>query len=175
MRWRTVLVALLVLPLVSSCTSQPSSGSGKPGYCTAEDQNSVTVIIDYGDLGPDPSIECAYNLKEDATGLDALMALGILITEPTRSPHFICRINGYPTIDQVIPLEGKDSYREMCVNTPPASAYWTYWTAADGGDWSYSIRGYSTNPVVFGGSQGYSFAHNQPPADSPPRAEPKHS
>jgi hypothetical protein len=84
-------------------------------------------------------------------------------------------LNGYPTVDQVIPIPGQDSYTEVCVNTPPAAAYWTYWIENAEGQWAYSIKGSSTNPVVFGSAQGYSFAHNQLPVASPPLIEPRNS
>ncbi len=54
-------------------------------------------------------------------------------------PGFVCRISyadfrhgtPYPTLSQ-----------EACVNTPPASAYWTYWEAGPGQNtWNYSQTG----------------------------------
>ena len=169
---RAVVALIVVVPLLASCTAPSISGSGKEGYCSPQDNNAVTVIIDYGDLGPEPAIGCAYDLPEKATGLDALIALGIEIIYPTQSPHFICRINGYPTREQTIPIPGNDGYTEMCVNTPPTSAYWTYWTADKGKEWVYATRGHDTNPVIFGGSEGYRFSTTGIPAQSSPHIEP---
>ena len=166
--WSGIALVGVVFLLLTSCTTGTSSSHGKEGYCGSTDANSVTVIIDYGDLGPDPTVGCAYDLPEGATGFDALQALGITVTQATRSQDFICRLEGYPTIDQIIPIPGRDTYRETCVNTPPQTAYWTYWNAAEGEDWTYATRGYTTNPVIFGGFEGFAFAHNVPLASAPP-------
>ena len=165
-----VLGCALVLCGCSSNLESPPLG--REGYCALTDTHAVTVIIDYGDLGPDPFIGCASNLAEGARGVDALAALGIAVIEVTRSPQFICRIEGYPAPDQVLPIPGKDTYTENCVATPPQSAYWTYWWAEEGGQWTYSIQGYALHQVTFGGYEGYSFAHNIPSAEAQPRVPP---
>ena len=158
-----------MLCLWGCSTDQGPTPLGREGYCASRDTNAVTVVIDYGDLGPQPFIGCASNLTEGARGVDALRALGITITEATRSPQFICRIEGYPTLDQVLEIPGRDSYTENCVATPPQSAYWTYWWAEESGQWTYSTQGYALHEVTFGGFEGYSFAHNTPSAEAQPR------
>jgi len=133
----------------------------------------VTVVVDFGDLGPDPYVGCASELRDGATGMDALAALDITVTEASRSPSFICRIDGYPSADQVVAIPGRPGYVEACVNTPPPQAYWTYWSAEDGGQWSYSLQGYALHAVIFGGFEGYSFAHNSTPGQSAPGVAPR--
>jgi len=169
-----VLLIAGMMASVAGCSGQSASGSGHDGYCTADDKDSVTVVVDFGDLGPVPKIGCAYGLAEHATGMDALVALGISVTEVTRTPQFICRIDGSPTADQVIPIPGDDKYKETCVNTPPTTAYWTYWSAAEGGQWTYSLTGYALHEVTFGGYEGYSFAHNVPATQAVPSVPPVH-
>ncbi|MCL2735650.1 MAG: hypothetical protein FWD75_03335 [Propionibacteriaceae bacterium] len=175
-RRRRVLTALLVVLLPSAlagCGVQATTtGDHHDGYCTASDDRAVTVVIDYADLGPAPFIGCAHNLPDHATGRDALAALGISVTEVARTPQFICRIDGYPRPGQPVPIPGKPSYTEACVDTPPTAAYWTYWTAADQGGWTYSIQGYALHQVAIGGFEGYSFAHDTLPADSAPSVAP---
>ena len=165
---------LLIVAMVglAGCSAGGSTASGHEGYCTDSDQNSVTVVIDFSDLGPDPTIGCAYDLPAHATGMDALVALGIPVTEVTRTPQFICRIDEVPSADQVVPIPGNDGYKETCVNTPPTSAYWTYWSASKGGEWTYSLTGYTLHEVVIGGYEGYSFAHNVPVTQAAPSVPP---
>ena len=157
---------------LAGCSAGGSTASGHEGYCTANDQNSVTVVIDFSDLGPSPRIGCAYDLPAHATGMDALVALGISVTEVTRTPQFICRIDGMPSADQAVPIPGDDDYKETCVNTPPTTAYWTYWSASEGGQWTYSLTGYALHEVVIGGYEGYSFAHNVPATQAAPSVPP---
>jgi len=169
-----VIVALCVAGTIglAGCSSEASTAAGHEGYCTADDRNSVTVVIDYSDLGPVPTIGCAFDLPTHATGMDALVALGITVTEVTRTPQFICRIDGLPSSDQVVPIPGNDDYKETCVNTPPTTAYWTYWSATEGGQWTYSLTGYALHEVVLGGYEGYSFAHNVPATQAAPSVPP---
>ena len=64
-----------------------------------------------------------------ATGLDALEAAGFSWAGTAQFWSFVCRINGLPTPDD-----------DPCVRTPPADAYWSYWTAPRGGAWSYESQ-----------------------------------
>jgi len=171
-----IIVALLIVVTggLAGCSPQTTTARGHDGYCASTDQNSVTVVIDFADLGPEPRIGCAYDLPSHATGMDALAALGITVTEVANTPMFICRIDGRPSPDQIIPIPGNDSYTETCVNTPPTQAYWTYWSASEGGQWTYSITGYTAHEVVLGGYEGYRFDHNQAPAQTPPDVPPIH-
>jgi hypothetical protein len=140
--------------------------------CTASDAQAVTVVIDFGQLGPEPLVGCATNLPTGATGADALASLGVTITEATRSAQFICRLNGHPAADQVLALPGDDNYVEACLSTPPASAYWTYWWADASGAWSYATKGYALHEVIIGGYEGYSFSYGRSVADSQPTLPP---
>jgi len=169
---RVVAVAGILVLLAACSSPAPSAAQSHDGYCTPSDRNAVTVVIDYGDLGPEPTIGCAYDLPDHATGLDALAALDVAVAEVVRTPQFICRINGYPAPDQVVAIPGRDGYKESCVDTPPQTAYWTYWSAPEGGQWSYSFQGYAAHDVIFGGFEGYSFSHNTPQADSAPSLRP---
>ena len=174
--WARRVAAAGVLALtLGACSVAPaaSPATSHDGYCTTADHNAVTVIIDYGDLGPAPTIGCAVDLPEGATGLDALVALHVAVTEVTRTPQFVCRINNYPALDQVVAIPGKPAYTEDCVATPPQAAYWTYWSATEGGTWTYSLQGYALHEVTIGGFEGYSFAHNITPTNAAPTVPPR--
>jgi hypothetical protein len=140
---------------------------GRSGPCTPADQNAVTIVVQYGDLGRPTDQYCAAQLARGTTGAEALRLVGVEVTgSQPAGPAFICRLNGLPAPGQVIGLAGDPGYVETCVHNPPAQAYWTYWQAAPGGSWTYATQGYRTSPVQLGGFEGYSFAHDQTTTDA---------
>ncbi|MFB7041620.1 hypothetical protein [Streptomyces sp. NPDC056294] len=81
---------------------------------------------------------------------------------PQRGEAFVCRIEGKPT-----------AATEACVNTPPASAHWSYWHAPDGGNWAYSQSGASGSKPAQGSFEGWSFSLNKTSTTNPaPRVAP---
>ncbi len=103
--------------------------------CTAS--SGATVLVDFSHWGGPLLRGCG---STPTTGY-ALLNQGGWSTSGTvhDGPGFICRIGyagfrhgtQYPTPAQ-----------QACVNTPPASAYWTYWQAGPGQrTWSYSQVG----------------------------------
>ncbi len=128
--------------------------TGTSGYC--RDGNGVTVVVDYQQLGRATQIRCAHG--DQPTGLAALENAGFVVTGTKRwGKAFVCRINGLPT-----------PAREPCVNTPPASAYWSYWHAPNGGHWVYSQQGATNRKPPLGSFEGWSFSLNHGPNDNPP-------
>lgn len=135
------------------------SSKGSAGYCP--DGNGVTVIIDFQELGGDSIVRCAPG--DQATGLAALQDAGIEVTGVARwGLAFICRIEGKP---------GPDS--EACIDTPPATAYWSYWYAPNGGQWKYSQWGVMNRKPPLGSFEGWSFSfHHTADTNPPPRLAP---
>jgi hypothetical protein len=131
----------------------------------------VTVVVDYQGLGGGIVVRCAPG--SPATGFAALAAAGFNVEQVRNTPGFLCRIDGKPGPD-----------RERCVNTPPASAYWSYWHASRGGDWVYSQLGAGNRKPPAGSVEGWSFAEGSAsesdapkpgiaPPPPPPQATPK--
>ena len=140
---------------------------GRAGPCGPPDQDAVTIVIQYGDLGRPTEQYCAAGLTPRTTGAEALAVVGVVVTGSQQAgAAFICRLNGLPGADQAIGLAQDPGYVETCVRNPPAGAYWTYWQAPAGGPWTYATEGYQTRPVQLGGFEGYSFAHNQTTTDA---------
>jgi hypothetical protein len=79
----------------------------------------------------------------------------------------VCRIAGRP---------GPDT--EPCNNTPPATAYWSYWFASRGGEWCYSTVGAANRTPPTGSVEGWSFFKGgggdeaSPPGYAPPPPSP---
>ncbi|HUD35336.1 MAG TPA: hypothetical protein VMR14_00460, partial [Streptosporangiaceae bacterium] len=133
----------------------PAQAAGRPVTdCTTA--TGTTVVVDFSHWGGPLLRACGSTPTSGYT----LLNQGGWHTSGTEhdGPAFVCRIGyagfrhgtQYPT-----PAE------EACVNTPPASAYWTYWVAGPGQDtWTYSqVGAVSYHPAagsislwVFGGT-----------------------
>jgi hypothetical protein len=95
------------------------------------------VVVDFSHWGGPVDRGCDATLT---TGYNAMYQAGF-ITQGTAEDGqgFICRIG--------LASEGSSSYEptpaeDPCVNTPPATAYWSYWHADVGQNtWAYSPRG----------------------------------
>ncbi|WP_240796486.1 hypothetical protein [Streptomyces sp. RFCAC02] len=151
----TVLLVLLqaLLPPTAARAAQPTA-AGTPGFCPGA--AGVTVVVDFRELGGGQVVRCAPDAPAD--GLAALRAAGFEITGTSRwGDSFVCRINGRPGVDA-----------EPCTDTPPASAYWSYWHAENGGSWTYSQRGASYRTPAEGTFEGWSFSLDREMDDAPP-------
>lgn len=144
---RLAAAAALVIPagLVGAAPGQAAPCVGTSG---------VTVIVQWGDS---LDVRCAPG--DPTTGADALAKAGFGIVQVRTQPGFVCRISGNPSSDP-------------CINTPPASAYWSYWHANPGQSWIYSNWGaYAPQSDPAPGSyQAWRFGSGQSPAYSVPRA-----
>lgn len=149
-----LLAAAILAAAGAVAIAGPARAAGSAGYCP--DGNGVTVVVDYRQLGGGVVIRCAPG--EQATGLAALENAGFTVTGTLRwGKAFVCRINGKPGIDT-----------EPCVDTPPASAYWSYWHAPNGGSWTYSSQGVLARKPPLGSFEGWSFSSGRD-EDSAPR------
>lgn len=148
MRKLLVIASVVVaMWLIASPASAVDPGKGKPGYCP--DATGVTVVVDFQDLGGDAIIRCAPGPQ--ASGLAALQNSGMIVAGTQRwGMAFICRIEGKPGLES-----------ESCADTPPATAFWGYWHAANGGSWAYSQRGVANRKPPAGSFEGWSFSLNQ--------------
>jgi hypothetical protein len=110
------------------------------------------VIVDLTHFDRGILVRCAP--PPVASGFDALRRVGFEVTGTQRYPGLLCRIDGEPADQQ-------------CVQAPPAGAYWAYWHAPRGGDWTYSTSGASRRPPA-GSVEGWAFGAKAEPAIAPP-------
>lgn len=159
---RSGLVATLVVAGTVAVPGSPAVAAASAGYCP--DASGVTVVVDFHELGGGTVVRCAPGTQ--ATGLAALKNAGFQITGTLRwGEGFICRIEGKPS-----------AATEKCVDTPPASAYWSYWYAPNGGSWTYSDKGVLNRKPPAGSFEGWSFSLNRNASDAPrPGVAPKRS
>lgn len=140
-----VLLAGPTVPAASAGTSSVASACGSLS-------SGVTVVID---TGSSISTRCAGG--DPASAMSALQTVASVVT-PQRYPgSVVCRIDGYPASDP-------------CIQMPPASAYWSFFTARRGGSWSYSSTGAAGYNPAAGTVIGFAFGAGARPRMAPPAA-----
>src|SRR5256885_1377047 len=154
------LAACGLLLAVCFAGAGPASATGTEGACA--EGGGVTVVVDFGDLGPESLIRCAPGTP--ANGIAALQEAGIEVAGSQKYGLAVaCRINGKPGPDV-----------ESCAGMPSATAYWSYWHASAGGSWTSSQEGAQTAKPAPGGFEGWAFARPKSVNDmpAPPRVPP---
>lgn len=142
-----VAVSALLLVLVT-----PLPG----GAATCSPGDGTTVVVDFGALGGGVETGCASGA---GTGFEALSRAGFDVTRVQSNPAFVCRIDGLPGADT-----------EDCTDIPPATGFWSYWTADLGGGWRLATTG-AAGPIR-GDLEGWAFStgNTVPPAFAVPAA-----
>lgn len=144
---------------------------GTPGMCPSA--VGVTVVVDFQHLGGETIVRC-FPSASPGTGLDALKGAGFQIEGVQRwGEAFVCRIENRPSAVEAVPIAGNPGYKERCVDTPPASGYWSYWSAGNDCAWQLSQWGVKNRNFVPGGFEGWSFSLNATASTIPtPRVAP---
>jgi hypothetical protein len=156
-------LSMLFVASVAAVASAPPADAvdqskGTPGFCP--NGNGVTVVVDFQQLGGETIVRC-FPATTRGDGLAALKGAGFQIAGVQRwGEAFICRLENRPSAVEAIPIHGNTSYKEPCVDTPPATAYWSYWQAGNNCPWQYSQRGVKNHEFSLGGFEGWSFALN---------------
>ncbi|MFF1902802.1 prenyltransferase/squalene oxidase repeat-containing protein [Kitasatospora sp. NPDC058218] len=132
--------------LVTGAVAVAAGGAvllGHPGSAAADPIEECTattgaiVAVDFGHWGGGVVRGCDAH---PTTGMNLLHAAGFTTTGTEHDgPAFICRL-GNGTFDSG--TQYPTAAEETCVNTPQATAYWSYWIAEAGQQsWSYSRFG----------------------------------
>lgn len=154
-RCASFLVSITTL-LMFVAFAGPTAAHAETAGCTNAD--GVSVVVDLRQLGGGILDRCAPGLGAGATGLQALQTAGIPYQGTSQwGDAFICRLLGRPAADESLRIPGNSNYHEQCITTPPASAYWAYWWAPNGGPWHYSSAGVSSHHVTPGGFEGWVY------------------
>ena len=137
---------------LAEATATPA-GADPIGDCSTT--SGVIVVVDFSHWGQSAQRGCA---ADPVTGYDALQQAGFTTAGDERDgPAFICRIDDEPP-----PTE------DPCINTPPPSAYWSYWNADQGQTtWSYSDQGAMSYEPPAGSVEAWTFGAGTPPSFSP--------
>lgn len=126
----TIVAAATMGGIVLAVGPTTAAGADPIGNCTTT--VGEIVAVDFSPWGGDVVRGCDATLT---TGYAALQEAGFTTAgDEHDGPAFICRIDDFPTAAQ-----------DPCVNTPPATAYWSYWHADAGQNtWTYSTEGAMT-------------------------------
>src|SRR6185437_13798722 len=133
-------------------------GASATGAETVSDCSTTTgviVVVDFSHWGGHIEKACAPDPAAGSTdGLQALRTAGFAaIGVQQYGTAFVCRITD-PANGVAEPTQTQTS----CVNTPPASAYWSYWHADPGQTtWSYSTKPATTYKPPPGGVTAWVF------------------
>ncbi len=129
-------------------------GSTPIASCTSTSGVIVAVDLSHWSSG---LVErgCATTI---ATGLDALHSAGFTtVGDQHDGPAYVCRINNDPTPAQ-----------EACINTPPPSAYWSYWHANAGKTtWTRSSLGAASFQPKPGSVDAWAYGSGTAPSFTP--------
>ncbi len=151
MRRGAALAAVGVL-LALLCGTPALAGSACP-----QPDSGVTVVVDFRAAGGGIEVGCAPG--SPGSGFAALTAAGFGPREVQGLPGFLCTIDGLPA-------------SEDCADTPSAEAFWSYWHADRGGDWTYSLAGGAARVPAPGSVDGWAFGAANPPGLAPPNVPP---
>jgi len=143
-------VALLALAACASPTSE-SAPRPDPQVTSVASCEQVTVVVEFGPID-EPELEACISA---GPATDVLGAAGVT-TEGTVDfgDQVVCRVNGHPSSDEEVTIEGTEPFVETC-ETLNSAAYWALWVKnAPDGEWEYAQEGVSTLELVDGQSLG---------------------
>jgi hypothetical protein len=158
-RIRRPIKVLAIVALIG--TFWVAGGIWHAGTAAADPMSSCStttgeiVVVDFAPWGGDIERGCAGTLS---TGYNAMISAGFTPAgDEEDGPAFICRIDDEPP-----PSE------EPCVDTPPASASWSYWHADVGQNvWTYSLQGASYYEPPPGSVDAWTFGASNPNVQPP--------
>jgi hypothetical protein len=141
-----------------SLTALPAATAAADPLAGCTTTTGVIVAVDLTPWGQSIERGCAGTVTPETTGYQAMVAAGFTPTGDVQDgPAFVCRIDGYPTPAQ-----------DPCVNTPPSTAYWSYWYAPAGQDtWTYSQFGAMSFHPTAGSVNAWSFGAGTRPTFPP--------
>ncbi len=135
-------VRLAAACLLAAAAGVVPASSASAATCSSAD--GVSVVVDFHELGGGVRSECVVNGGGDYAS-SLFKTAGFSLTPVQGQAGFVCRVNGAPSNDP-------------CNNTPPADAYWgLWWSDGTSGEWTYALRGVSSQRVPDGGYVAFSW------------------
>ncbi len=154
--------AALLLGFVAPATGQADEAMPPPtdhaGACVGD--TGVTTVVDFQGLGGAPEVRCFTG--DPGNGVEALRGAGFSLESPKPwMDTAVCRIQGRPAADEIVPLKNDPTYTEDCSKFPPANGYWSYFQSNDQGqEWEYAQNGIAGTDPAPGDWEGWSFSLN---------------
>lgn len=155
-RWASTVAGLVLLGSVATLASGCIVTVGTTPIASCTSTVGVIVAVDFSHWTPGlVDRGCALTFS---TGYAALQAAGYTTAgDQHDGPAYICRIDNDPTPAQ-----------DACINTPPPSAYWSYWHANAGkSTWTLSSLGAQSYQPKPGSVDAWAFGAGSPPTFTP--------
>lgn len=158
--------ALALTACAAPAAPSPSATTPAPAESSAAGECAeVRVVVDFGPLDA-PTVTACVGAGPALDVLDAAK----VATEGTADygNQVVCRVNGRPSADETVTVEGADPFVETC-DTLGSAAYWALWviTSPDG-SWEYAQEGVATLQLSPGQSVGLVYTagtDSTPPGD----------
>jgi hypothetical protein len=152
---RVVAIVALMASLFAATGIWHSGPAGADPLSSCTTTTGEIVVVDFAPWGGNIDRGCAAKLS---TGYNAMISAGFMPAgDESDGPAFICRIDDEPP-----PSE------EACVDTPPASASWSYWHADAGQNvWTYSSQGAMSYEPPPGSVDAWTFGASNPNVKPP--------
>jgi hypothetical protein len=147
----------------ATATADAGASAAATGECTGGE--GVSVVVDSSALEDGGVEQWCVPADETLVAADALAGAGVE-TEGTEEygDQVVCRVDGVPAEDTVIPAEDGSEYFEACEAMPAAHAYWSLWVKPAGGEWGYAQEGLPTLRLEPGDAVELLFTLNGEPA-----------
>lgn len=150
---RKFSILLLTLPLLAGCTAAPSATD------LGDDCAGVSVFVNFSGEGQNIAKCVTFSGETELT--KTILEAASVITEGTLTygDQVVCRVNGVPSVEVPLEVEGNDPHLETCQDMPPAFAYWALWVKKSGSsDWEYATEGVGSLQLSAGDSVGLAFS-----------------
>jgi hypothetical protein len=155
-RLAPLLAAVVLLGTLATLTTGCLVTTGSTPIASCTSTSGVIVAVDFSHWSSGLWVRgCDATIT---TGYGALQAAGFTTAgDEHDGPTFICRINDNPPPSQ-----------DPCIDTPPATAFWSYWHANKGATkWTLSSLGAASYVPKPGSVDAWAFGAEQPPSFTP--------
>jgi hypothetical protein len=163
-RGLAAILAAAVLMLLGSAhvTASTPTFAGSLSACSSS--TGSVVAVDFGTWSGPVALGCDTSMP--ANGLALLSDTGFTTVGTKHDgPGFVCRI-GSPLFSSGIQYPTPAD--QACVNTPPASAYWSFWFAPSGqSSWISSSQGAISHKPSTGEVEAWAFGAGAEPSFAP--------
>ena len=155
----TLSAAVPVTPCATAAAAGTATGTGTMAHHAAgacSGTSGVTASVDFGAFAGHQESGCA--LGRQSSGVTATQHAGFALTGTAQyGLAFVCRIRKLPSAAQ-----------QSCRQTPPATAYWAFYTASATADtWTYSSAGAASYAPPAGSLEAWAFGDSAKPSLTP--------
>lgn len=154
------LVSVLAITAVTlvGCASTPAATTSQ-NETSSDGCDGIAVVVNYGDLGAETQDSCVSLEGETIAASEVIDSVGLEVEGTAKyGDQIVCRVNGLPSADEPVIVDGQDPHTETCADMPPQFAYWALFIKkTSDGAWEYATEGLGTLQLNKGESLGLIF------------------